>query len=344
MQSYIDALIQNIGILQQVPPLIIYTAAILLGCAVVFGYISVVAMIMIYAERKVAGHMQSRYGPMRVGPHGILQSIADSIKLLMKEDTIPDNANRFLFKLAPLLVFAGAFVPFAVLPFSEHLVISRMNIGIFYILSLAAIEVIGVIMAGWASGSTWSLYGGMRLAAQMVSYEIPMALAVLTVVAFSGHLGLHEITHAQGKWPWEWFASPLKSPFTAMGFVVFYIAGLASTKRLPFDLPEAESELVAGFHTEYSGMRFAYFFIGEYTAMYVVCAATAVLFLGGWNGPFPGVVNMLGKTFFLLFVMIWLRWTLPRLRIDQVIFVCLKVLLPSSLICVIGAALQAVLF
>ncbi len=190
MQSYIDTLIQNIGILQPVPPLIIYAAAILLGCAVVFGYISVVAMIMIYAERKVAGHMQSRYGPMRVGPHGILQSIADSIKLLLKEDIVPDKANRFLFKLAPLLVFAGAFVPFAVLPFSEHLVISRMNIGIFYVLSFAAIEVIGVIMAGWASGSKWSLYGGMRLAAQMVSYEIPMGLAVLTVVACAGQMAV----------------------------------------------------------------------------------------------------------------------------------------------------------
>jgi NADH-quinone oxidoreductase subunit H len=346
MQPYIEQLIQSVALLQRVPSLVIYVVLMGVACGVIFGYVSVMAMVMIYAERKVAGHMQARYGPMRVGPRGILQSIADAIKLLLKEDIVPAHAEGFLFKLAPLLVFAGAFVPFVALPFSERLVISKMNVGVFFVLSLLALEVIGIIMAGWASSNKWALYGGMRLAAQMISYEIPLGLSVLTVIAFSQSLTLNDVTHAQSASPWLWFASPLRSPFTSAAFLLFFIASLAASKRLPFDLPEAESELVAGFHTEYSGMRFAYFFFAEYTAMYVFSALAAILFLGGWLGPLPaplGLLNMLGKTYFLLFVMLWLRWTLPRLRIDQVMHTCLKYLLPISIVCFLGAALQAVL-
>ncbi|MCX7718957.1 MAG: NADH-quinone oxidoreductase subunit NuoH [Candidatus Sumerlaeaceae bacterium] len=328
----------------QIPDALALPVGFLAAAGLVLALISLVAMVMIYLERKVAGHIQSRLGPMRVGWHGILQSVADGLKLLVKEDIIPDNANRFLFSLAPALVMVGAFVPFAALPFADGLVFANMDIGLFYILGFASLEVIGVIMAGWASGSKWSLFGGMRLAAQMMSYEIPLGLSVLTVAIMAGSLNLSEITRAQATLPFV-----LQSPFAFMGFFVFYIAALANTKRAPFDLPEAESELVSGFHTEYSGMRFAFFFLAEYAAMALVSAVGSILFLGGWNFPFSGegrpLVGLLQlglKTFALLFMMLWLRWTLPRVRIDQVMYLCLKVLLPMGMFCLLGAGFQAV--
>jgi NADH-quinone oxidoreductase subunit H len=327
-----------------IPDFILYVVAMLIACGIIIAFISVVAMVMIYLERKIAGHIQQRLGPMRVGWHGILQSVADGIKLLVKEDVVPDNANRFLFSFAPVLVFVGALVPFAALPFAEKLVIANMDAGLFFILSFAALEVIGVIMAGWASNSKWSLYGGMRLAAQMMSYEIPMGLSLLTIVLLAGSLNLNVIVMEQHVLPYV-----LISPFGLIAFVLFYIAGLASSKRAPFDLPEAESELVSGFHTEYSGMRFSFFFLAEYAAMTLISAVGAIIFLGGWNFPFLGVgrpllgLTQLGmKTFALLFVMLWLRWTLPRVRVDQIMYMCLKVLLPFGMFCVVGAGIEAV--
>lgn len=319
----------------------------LAGAGAVFAYVSVVVLVLTYAERKVAGHMQVRLGPMRVGWHGVLQPIADAIKLLTKEDIIPAKADKFLFLMAPYLVMLGAFVPFAALPFSSRLYLADMNLALYFVLSLSALEVLGVIMAGWGSANKWSLYGGMRLAIQMVSYEIPMGLSALTVVVFSQTLNLHVIVQQQGAWPWGWYV--FQSPFTFVAFFLFFLSGLAHTKRLPFDLPEAESELVAGFHTEYSGMRFSFFFLAEYAAMYVISAVTVALFLGGWAAPdlpfIPGgegfVVFQL-KVAVLLFVMLWFRWTFPRLRIDQVMYICLKVFLPFALACLLGAALQAV--
>lgn len=327
-----------------IPDIIVYTVAMLAACGVILGIISVTAMVLIYLERKIAGHIQSRVGPMRVGWHGVLQSVADGLKLFAKEDLVPDNANRFLFSVAPTLVLIGAIAPFAALPFAHNLVIANMDIGLFYILSFASLEVIGVIMAGWASNSKWSLYGGMRLAAQMMSYEIPMGLAALTVVLLAGSLNLNVIASEQSRLPFM-----LLSPFGFLGFFIFYIGGLASTKRAPFDLPEAESELVSGFHTEYSGMRFSFFFLAEYASMALVSGVAAFVFMGGWNFPLDasnnviiGLIQLSVKVSGLLFLMLWLRWTLPRVRVDQVMYMCLKVLLPLGLFCVIGAALEAV--
>jgi NADH-quinone oxidoreductase subunit H len=281
---------------------------------------------------------------MYVGWHGILQSVADAIKLLFKEDLVPDKANRFLFSFAPALVLTGALVPFVAIPFAKPLVIANMDIGVFFVLAFAALEVIGIIMAGWASNSKWSLYGGMRLAAQMMSYEIPMGLSVLTVVLLAGSLNLNAIAGEQAVVPYI-----VHSPFAFLAFFIFYISGLASAKRAPFDLPEAESELVSGFHTEYSGMRFSFFFLAEYAAMTLIGALGAVLFLGGWNFPFHaashpvvGALQLGVKTFALLFTMLWVRWTLPRVRVDQVMYMCLKVLLPFGMFCVVGAAIETV--
>ena len=346
-----------VGLDYAVLPSMIRTAiAMLIACGALLGYVAVLVIFFVWAERRVAGRIQSRQGPNRVGPQGILQCVADGIKLLIKEDIVPSTVHPFLFRLAPILVFMGAFAPFVVLPFSENLVVSHMSLGIYYALSFAALEVIGVIMAGWASNNKWSLYGGMRLAAQMMSYEIPMGLAVLTIVVMTGSLSLTTIAaEQQGAWVFGWniFRG---FPWAFVAAFIFYMAGLASSKRTPFDLPEAESELVAGYHTEYSGMRFAFFFLSEYATMYVISALTAVLFLGGWHGPLPrgepgtlvsnlvGAVNMVGKSFFLMFVMLWLRWTFPRVRIDQVIYVCMKVLVPFGILCVAGAAAWALLF
>lgn len=347
MRELIEYIIASVPILSAGPKLIIYLLFIFIGAGVMLAYLSIMVIIWVYLERKVAGHIQARYGPMRVGPHGIVQTVADAIKLLMKEDIVIPQANKLLFSLAPFLVFFGVFAPFVVVPFSEKIYLSRMNVGVFYLMALVAVEVIGIIMAGWGSNNKWALYGGMRHAAQMISYELPMGISMLTVVVFSGSLTLHDITHTQGVMPWEWFISPLKSPFTFIAAFIFFVSGLAACKRVPFDLPEAESELVAGYHAEYSGMRFAFFFLAEYTAMYLISAVTAILFLGGWRGPLPaplGLINMLAKTYFLLFVMLWLRWTLPRLRIDQLLNTSLKYMLPISLLALLGSALQSVLF
>jgi len=407
MQDFLDFLQREV-IPRIAPPLaaapdqLVYLAGILAGCLPILAFVLLIALIWTYGERRIAGFIQHRYGPNRVGPQGILQAVADGIKLLAKEDVAPDNADRPLYELAPLMVFTGAFLPFVALPFSESWVISSMAAGVFYILAFEAIEVIGIIMAGWAPNSKWSLYGGMRLAAQMVAYEIPMSLCILTVVVLAGTLNLGQIVRLQGGafGVGNWMVWPWVSPFATAAFLMFYVGGLAASKRAPFDLPEAESELVAGFHTEYSGMRFAFFFLAEYAAMYVVCAVASICFLGGWHGPgrellaraggdptvrqlladavrvrdaqgawlvwanlwgalsvvgswvfwkaalyqIVGAAYLLLKSFSLLFVMVWVRWTFPRIRIDQVIYMCLKVLLPFSLLCVLGAAIQTVFF
>jgi len=337
----------------------------LLACGVFMGYVLFVAIFFSWAERRVAGFIQARYGPNLVGPQGILQGVADGVKLLIKEDIIPGTVHPFLFRMAPVLVFAGAFAPFVVLPFSENIVATHMELGVYYALSFAAIEVIGIIMAGWGSNNKWALYGGMRLAAQMMSYEIPMGLAVLTIVVLSGTLNLGEIVaQQQGLYilSWNIFRG---FPWAAIAMVIFFLAGLASSKRTPFDLPEAESEIVAGYHTEYSGMRFAIFFLSEYATMYVFSLLTSILFLGGWHGPLPrfigwgetvywqagpltgnliGVANIVMKSFFFMFVMLWFRWTFPRVRVDQLVHICMKVLVPFGLVCLAGAAAWALIW
>jgi len=347
------------------PGLLRTAIGMLMACGVLLGYVAALSLFFGWAERRVAGRMQSRQGPNRVGAEGILQMVADGIKLLIKEDIVPATAHPVLFRLAPMFVLMGAFAPFVVLPFSENLVVSNMSLGVYYALSFAALEVVGVIMAGWASHNKWSLYGGMRLAAQMMSYEIPMGLAMMTVVVLRGSLQVsHIINDQQGMWilSWNVFRG---FPWALIAAFVFYIAGLAASKRTPFDLPEAESELVAGYHTEYSGMRFAMFMMAEYGTMYVISTLTAILFLGGWHGPLPravvwgthtywqagpilgnavGAVNLIGKSFVLMFVMLWLRWTFPRVRIDQIIYICMKVLVPFGIVCVLGAAVWAIVW
>ena len=323
------------------PPTWASVAAIALG---VLGTVFLVAQLpifLIWFERKVAAHAQDRLGPMRVGWHGVLQSFADGIKLLFKEDIIAEGIDRPLFGIAPVLVVMGAFAAFAVVPWGNGLVISDLNIGLLYIVAITSLGAIGILMAGWASNNKYSLYGGMRSAAQLVAYEIPTALVILVMVIQVGSLSLQDVIAAQsdGLWgPNRWFVTRMYG-LNLVAFVVFFICGLAETNRNPFDIPEAESELVAGFHTEYSGMRFAFFFLAEYGAMWLVAGVAAILFLGGWVGPyFSGPLVFFLKTLLLVFVQMWLRWTLPRLRVDQLLALCWKYLIPITLAVLVAVA------
>ena len=302
------------------------------------------ALFAVWWERKISAHMQDRLGPMRTGGyHGWAQTIADILKLIQKEDIIPSAADRKLFILAPYLVFAGSYAAYAAIPFSAAYVGSGINIGLFYVIAISSLVVVGLLMAGWASNNKWSLFGAMRSAAQIVSYEIPVALAILAVVMVAGSFDLQEINRLQSGWFWNWFLFQ-KFPFLFLGSLIYFVASLAEVNRTPFDIPEAESELVAGYHTEYGGMRFALLFLSEYANMFAVSAIAATLFLGGWNspfgdwlsGPFWGVFWFLTKGMSFIFVQMWLRWTLPRLRVDQLMYVGWKVLIPFAFVVVIG--------
>jgi NADH-quinone oxidoreductase subunit H len=292
-------------------------------------------ILLVWMERKVAGDIQSRLGPIRVGPFGLLQCVADALKLLLKEDIIPKAADKPLFVLAPMVVFIPALMVMVALPFSERWIVSDLNIGILYIAAISSISVLGLIMAGWGSNNKWALLGGMRSAAQLISYEVPMVLAMVSVVMMAGSLSTVRIVQAQSSM-WYIIQQPL-------AFLIFFIAALAETNRTPFDLPEAESELVAGFHVEYSGMRFAFFFLGEYVHLFFISAFAATLFLGGWQGPIlPPAFWLLLKTGAIIFVAMWLRWTLPRLRVDQMMGFAWKVLIPAALLNLVITALLVV--
>ena len=309
-------------------------------------WVSLVGLFSIWLERKVSAHIQCRLGPMEVGPHGALQTVADGVKLLAKQDIIPDGADRFLFALAPVLAFVGTFLTFTVLPFGPGLVVADLHLGIYFLAAVGSLEAIGVIAAGWASNNKWSVFGAVRAATQVVSYEIPLGLSFLTVTVLAGSMSLVDIVEQQNGMAWNWFL--FRNPFLFISFVIFYIASLAECKRAPFDLPEAESELVSGFHTEYSGMRFAIFFLAEYAAMYVVSAVAVCLYFGGWYtgiapldawlaqssvlGGLVGALVLITKAFFFVFVQMWLRWTLPRIRLDQMMYLCLKVLVPIGMV------------
>ncbi len=336
---------------------------IILGA--IFGLFNIIPIYAIWWERKVAGRIQSRLGPMRVGGwHGWSQSIADGIKLLLKEDLIPKGADAALFRLAPYLAIIPAALGFVALPFGTTYVFRELDVALIFILGVLGIEVVGVILAGWASNNKWSVYGAMREACQMVSYEIPMGMALLVPIIAVGSLSLRKVGDVQADGWFSWLA--FQSPFAFVAFVSYYIASLASCKRAPFDLPEAESELVAGFHTEYSGIRWSFFFFAEYAAMFIVSGLAAILFLGAWHSPLPaawgeGIANampnhpvlaqgikgvlfsgpiwFLLKCVFFLYVQMWLRWTLPRIRIDQVLYGCVQVLLPLTMLLVLGQTL-----
>jgi len=327
-------------------------------------FFTIVPVFAIWWERKVAGRIQSRLGPMRVGGwHGWAQSPADGIKLVLKEDLVPKEADRILFRLAPYFAIIPSAAAYMALPFGVTYVFRDLDIALVFILAVLGIEVVAVIVAGWASNNKWSIYGAMREACQMVSYEIPMGMALLVPVVCVGSLSLREIGEAQAEGWFSWLA--FSNPFAFLAFVCYFIASLASCKRAPFDLPEAESELVAGFLTEYSGFRWALFFFAEYAAMFVICGLAVILFLGGWHSPLPAswgdaVIGRLGdnwvargingvlfsgpiwfvlKGTFFLYVQLWLRWTLPRIRIDQVLYACIQVLLPLTMILVLGSTL-----
>jgi NADH-quinone oxidoreductase subunit H len=292
---------------------------------VLLAFVLMNALFLVWAERKILGHIQVRLGPMRVGRHGLLQTLADALKLFLKEDIIPLRADRKLFIVAPFMVFVPAFIVYAVIPFSDKLIAKNLDIGVFYVFAVAALFPIGILIAGWASDNKYSLLGGMRAAAQQISYEVPMLLSVLGVVMIAGTMSTVGIVEAQGS-IWFLVLQPL-------GFVIYAVTMIAELNRTPFDMPEAESELVAGFHVEYSGMRWALFMLSEYSNMFLVSALATILFLGGWRGPLlPPVVWFLSKTYFLVFVLIWIRGTLPRIRVDQLMDLGWKALLPLSLV------------
>jgi NADH-quinone oxidoreductase subunit H len=314
-------------------------------CAVVLiTFMALGPLLYVYVETKVAGFMQDRIGPKRVGPHGLLQTVADALKLMFKEAIYPAGADKKLFIIAPCLVVLGAFLSFVVIPFGSRLQAADLNVGVFYVVAVSSLSTVGLIMAGWASNNKYALFGAMRSAAQIVSYEIPAVMILLTIVMMVGSLSLQDLVWAQAGGLPNWFLFRY-FPLMPIAFLIFFTAGLAECNRAPFDIPEAESELVAGFHTEYSGFFFAMFFMAEYTEMFIISAVTSVLFLGGWWAPHPalqqigpvglGPLWLLAKAFFLIFVMMWLRWTLPRLRVDQLMYVAWKVLLPIAMVMVV---------
>ena len=329
----------------------VFAGAIMIGVALaVLLLVAPVTGLLVVWERKIAGRMQSRFGPNRVGPRGWLQWLADALKLILKEDLIPTHADRVLFRLSPYLMWMGIFATFVALPLSEAAIVADLNVGLLYLAAVTTLTVVGIIMGGWASNSKWSVLGGMRSAAQIVSYELPASMALLTVVVVAGTLSPQTIVREQGGWPFDWFL--FRSPFTFAAFFIYFIAALAEGNRTPFDLPEAESELVAGYHTEYSGFRWSIFQLGEWTNIYVISAIVATVFLGGWNIPgispdaiagspaLQGlsVVMLGGKVVALTFVIIWIRWTLPRFRIDQLMELCWKRLLPLAFVLFIASA------
>jgi NADH-quinone oxidoreductase subunit H len=313
----------------------------LVGFAVL-GLFAFLGLVLVFMERKVSALMQIRLGPNRVGYQGILQTLADTVKLVVKEGLTPDGADKFLFNLAPFIVMIGAMLLMAPIPFAKNFQIWDLNIGVLYITSVSSISVIGILIAGWSSNNKYSLLGAMRSGAQIVSYELSAGFAILSIIVLTGSLQISDIIASQQN-GWWIFKGHIPA---IIAFVLYIIAVTAETNRAPFDMAEAESELTAGFHTEYSGMRFALFFLAEYVNIFIVCAIGATLFLGGWM-PFhiggwqafnhvmdfiPSSIWFMGKTFFLIFLIMWFRWTFPRLRIDQLLNLEWKYLLPISLI------------
>ena len=333
----------------------------LVAAGIIVGVMATIGGLGTYAERKISADLQARVGPNRVGPFGILQFLADGVKMILKEDIVTTNADRFTFNLAPFLCLIGVFATLAVVPFSSGFMLADLNVGIFYLVGMASLVGIGVFLGGYASNSKWAMLGGMRGASQIISYEIPATITIITVVLMAGGLSMGTLIGGQGGSPQEWYI--FHNPFLFIGFFVYFISALAETNRAPFDLPEAESELVSGYHTEYSGMKFGLFALAEYIEVFVVCGVAVALFLGGYKVPFDlcsgkmlvekiGLDKMLAqnvgqllelgsfftKTLLLYYVVIWVRWTLPRLRVDQLMTLCWKYLTPIALFNLIGCA------
>jgi NADH-quinone oxidoreductase subunit H len=325
------------------PEWLITLVLILVKLGFVFGLLLTGAAYLVLAERKLLGRMQLRYGPNRVGPFGLMQPLADALKLITKEDFIPSQADKFLFFMAPGIAAVTALLTFAVVPFGPPitlfgrevpLVVCDLNIGVLYFLGLSSLAVYGVTLGGWASNSKYALLGSIRALSQLISYELSMGLAIVPVVLMAKSFSLTEIVNAQASIPFA-----IKNP---VAFLIFLVSILAESKRTPFDMPEAENEIVAGFHTEYSGMRFGLFFVGEYINVIILSSMMTVFFLGGWHGPLlPGIVWFFIKVMFMAFFFIWTRGTLPRLRYDQLMHFGWKVLVPVALanVVITGAVL-----
>ena len=323
------------------------TEMVIVGVLILLFY-ALIGLFLVYAERKVCAFMQNRLGPNRVGPFGIFQTIADLFKLLFKELIPIKNADSFLFNLAPFIVIIASFMAIAAIPFAKGLHAIDLNIGVLYVIAVSAMGVIGVLLAGWSSNNKYSLIGAMRSGAQIVSYELSVGLSIITIIILSGSMQLSVIVEAQRD---GWFIFKGHIP-AFIAFIIFLISSTAETNRGPFDLAEAESELTAGYHTEYSGIKFAFFFLAEYINMFIVASIAATVFLGGWM-PFhvghwdgfnhimdfiPPFVWYIGKTFFVIFLMMWFKWTFPRLRIDQLLTLEWKYLLPINLFNVLAMA------
>jgi NADH-quinone oxidoreductase subunit H len=346
---------------QYLPTWIAWTVVALIQAILILNLVAAGALVFIWMERKVSGRIQDRLGPTRVGgKFGWLQTLADGIKLITKEDLMPGDADPLLFRIAPYISFCASFTAFLAIPFAFNWAALNVNAGVFFILAVIGLEVFGVILGGYASGSKWSLFGSMREAAQVVSYEVPLGMCVVVPVLLTGTMDLSVIGESQRGWFTNWYI--FHDPFTFCIFWVYFTCALASVNRAPFDLAEAESELVAGFLTEYSGFRWSVFFLAEYGSMLAVSILASILFFGGWNGPIPifdllgladvpgtnttvlgylvallGLVNLLGKALIWVTVMMWIRWTLPRLRIDQVMTTCLKYCTPLAAVFFLGA-------
>jgi NADH-quinone oxidoreductase subunit H len=319
-----------------IPQVLLELLSMIVVAGIIIAFISLSVLFMVWWERKVSGHMQSRFGPMRTGWHGWLQTVIDAIKLILKEDTTPENADKGGFLIAPIIVFVSAFMAYICIPFGKGLIVKDLNIGILYIMAITTFTVIGLLTAGWSSNNKYSILGGFRSAAQIISYEVPLTLSILGVVLLAQSLSMQTIVGSQ-KHIWEWYL--WRQP---VGFLIYLTAGIAEINRTPFDIPEAEQELVAGFNVEYSGMKFAMFFFAEYANLFLVSAIATTLFLGGWNGPLlPSWIWFFIKSFFLVFVIMWFKWTFPRLRVDQLMGFAWKFLLPLAFINLILTGLFA---
>jgi len=322
LYQWTEQLFTNLGLPLWLLAILVATVKV----ALILGFILLNVLFLIWLERKLGGHIQNRLGPIYTGPFGLLQTLADALKVLVKEDIIPAAADRWVFMIAPLVAFVPAVMIWLVVPFAPGVQARDLNIGILYVAAMTSFSVPALLMAGWSSGNKWSLLGAFRAGAQLISYEVPLILATLAVVMLAGSLSLNDIIGAQQERAWFIVLQPL-------GFIVYLIAAIAELNRTPFDLPEAESELVAGFNTEYSGFRFAIFFLTEYASLLSSSAIAATLFLGGWSGPLlPPFVWFLLKTYVFVFIAMWIRFTLPRLRVDQLMNLSWKLLLPVALL------------
>jgi NADH-quinone oxidoreductase subunit H len=329
------ALIEWLGL----PDFIVPVGQMVFDGICVAGFIAVLVLFLIWLERKISGHAQDRFGPMRVGWHGCIQTVADAIKLIQKEDIVPARADRWVYNVAPFVAFAPTVIAFVVIPFGDGVIVKDLNIGILFLFAITSFAVIAIVMGGWASNNKYALLGAFRSAAQLVSYEVPLVLSVLGVLMLAGTMRMGGIVEAQSS---IWFIV-----YQPLGFLIYFIAATAEVNRTPFDIPEAEQELVAGFNVEYSGMKFAMFFLAEFANMFLVSAIATTLFLGGWKGPFqpyiPGEIWFLIKALALTALIQVFRWTYPRLRVDQLMSFAWKLLLPLAFLNIIVTGLILVL-